>query len=104
MIRAFLSICIATFILFAAGFGTSVAQQSSNSSQTASSTMASTISYQGVIAKDGVAVPDGDYTITTTLYRDAGGASSVWSGTYSVHTSHGVFNLLPRSRDSPLPP
>jgi hypothetical protein len=91
------SLCLGTALLASAG--SSYAQQVSNSAQST----VSTISYQGVLAKDGVAVPDGDYTITVTLYRDGLGASNLWSGTYTVHTSNGVFNILLGSGDYPLP-
>src|ERR1035441_3855394 len=105
MRRFFVSLCLGTALFAGAGLGTIVpvgtasAQQSSVASQSA----VSTLSYQGVLSKDGVAVPDGDYTITATLYRDGLGASSVWSGTYVVHTSNGVFNVLLGSGDYQLP-
>ena len=63
----------------------------------------SVISYQGVIAKDDLAVPDGDYTITVTIYHDSLAANSAWSGWYYVHTSKGIFNVLLGSGDYPLP-
>src|SRR5271165_1569989 len=99
MRRFFVSLCLGTALFAGAGFGTASAQQASKTSQSA----VSTLSYQGVLSKDGVAVPDGDYTITATLYHDATGASSVWSGTYTVHTSNGVFNVLLGAGDYPLP-
>ena len=99
MRRFLVSLSLGTALIFGAGFGTASAQQSSNTTQAA----VSTLSYQGLLAKDGVAVPDGDYSITATLYRDAGGASSVWSGTYLVHTSNGVFNVMLGSGEFPLP-
>src|SRR6202789_1487701 len=99
MRRFFVSLCLGTALIAGAGFGTASAQQASN----ATLASVSTLSYQGVLSKDGVAVPDGDYTITVTLYRDALGASSVWTGTYVVHTSNGVFNVLLGSGDYPLP-
>jgi hypothetical protein len=63
----------------------------------------STISYQGVLATNGIPVSDGSYSITVTLYRDATGVSSVWTGTYSAHTSSGVFNIMLGSGNYPLP-
>src|ERR1700733_4055002 len=99
MRRFLVSLCLGTALIAGAGFGTASAQQSSNATQSA----VSTLSYQGLLAKDGIAVPDGDYTVTVTLYRDATGSSSVWTGTYAVHTTNGVFNVMLGSGDYPLP-
>src|ERR1700722_714454 len=99
MRRFFVSLCLGTALSVGAGFGSASAQQTSNASQAS----VSTISYQGILSKDGVAVPDGDYPVTVTLYRDAGGSSSVWSGSYIVHTSNGVFNIMLGSGAYPLP-
>ena len=42
--------------------------------------------------------------MTVTLYRDVTGNSSLWAGTYSVHTSNGLFNIMLGSGNYPLPP
>jgi hypothetical protein len=102
MRRFLVSLCLGTALMAGAGLGSASAQQSA-AAGIAAQTAVSTISYQGVLAKDGVAVPDGDYTITVTLYHDAAGSGSAWSGMYIVHTSNGVFNLLLGSGDYPLP-
>ena len=89
-------------LIAGAAFESAYAQQSAAAGNAAKPSV-STLSYQGVLSKDGVAVPDGDYTIAFTLYRDAQGSSSVWSGTYDVHTLNGIFNILLGSGDYPLP-
>src|ERR1035438_7741752 len=98
MRRFLVSLCLGTALL--ANAGSTFAQQSVTASQSA----VSTLSYQGVLSKDGIVAPDVDYNITVTLYRDALGSSSLWIGTYNVHTSNGVFNVLLGSGDYPLPP
>jgi hypothetical protein len=96
-----LSLCIGAALL--GSVVTASAQQAGQTTASAIQPSAAAVSYQGVIAKDGVLAPDGDYQITFSLYHDANGASTVWTGTYSVHTSNGIFNVMLGSGDYPLP-
>ncbi|HEX5317103.1 MAG TPA: hypothetical protein VFX22_10680, partial [Candidatus Kapabacteria bacterium] len=75
------------------------------SAQTASvlASQPRTISYQGVLEQNGSLVQDGDYTLHLTLYGDAAGTSPVWQGTYTVHTTNGVFNVPLGSGQYPFP-
>ncbi|HEX5317242.1 MAG TPA: hypothetical protein VFX22_11380, partial [Candidatus Kapabacteria bacterium] len=61
------------------------------------------ISYQALLTDSaGVPVPDGDYSIGVTLYP-ASADRSLWRGTYLVHVTRGIVNLLLGSGDYPLP-
>ncbi|MFI5202554.1 MAG: hypothetical protein ACHQNE_09225, partial [Candidatus Kapaibacterium sp.] len=61
------------------------------------------VSYQAVLMDSaGVPVPDGDYSIGVTLYP-ASADRSLWRGTYLVHVTRGIVNLLLGSGDYPLP-
>jgi hypothetical protein len=52
-----------------------------------------TISYQGVLADtSGKIVPDGNYSLTFTLYDAAGAA--LWSESQSTTVSDGIFNVI----------
>jgi hypothetical protein len=54
-----------------------------------------TISYQGVLADAaGNLVPDGNHTLTLTLYDAASGGSAVFTETQSVPVVRGVFNSI----------
>lgn len=53
------------------------------------------ISYQGLLADDGgVALTDGDYSITVNLYDAAQGGAPLWSETRTVTLAGGIFNVL----------
>jgi hypothetical protein len=54
-----------------------------------------TISYQGIL-RDGVGdpVPDGDYSITFTIYYGPSGPGAIWSETQVLTVSDGVFNAI----------
>lgn len=53
------------------------------------------ISYQGLLADDGgVALTDGDYSITVNLYDAAQGGVPLWSETRTVTLAGGLFNVL----------
>jgi hypothetical protein len=96
-----LSLPLSVALIAVTGGGTAAqAQMAPNAGEAA----AHRLRYQGVIAKDGLRVPDGSYRLAITLYRDGNGTKSVWSGNYTVQTSNGVFNVLLGAGDNPLPP
>lgn len=54
-----------------------------------------TVTYQGVLrGADGLAVEDGSYPLTVTIYDDASGGSALWSESHSVQTTSGAFSVL----------
>ena len=63
----------------------------------------SVISYQGSVKTNSGSPVTGDHLITTTLYSDANGTLSVWSGTYKREITGGVFTVLLGSGAYPLP-
>jgi len=61
------------------------------------------ITYQGSVKTNSGSPITGDHLITTTLYQDANGTQSVWSGTYKLQITEGVFTVLLGSGAYPLP-
>lgn len=54
-----------------------------------------TINYQGVLKDNsGIAVPDGDYTITFRLYSTLSGGTELWSETKTLPVSGGIFSTM----------
>lgn len=53
------------------------------------------LSYQGVLVEpDGVAVGDGDYTVTLRIYSEPIGGAPLWQETQTVTTLDGVFDAI----------
>lgn len=60
-------------------------------------------SYQGLLTgPGGIAVPDGEYELTVSLYADPTGSLMIWRETSRASVAGGVFNLLLGS-GTPLP-
>jgi hypothetical protein len=53
-----------------------------------------TISYQGVLAKSGQPVSDGEHVLLVTLYTSPAGTLALYSKLDTVTTSNGYFNML----------
>lgn len=54
-----------------------------------------TLSYQGVLTDaSGMAVPDGQYSITFRIYDVASGSSHLWAEFKSVEVHKGIFNVI----------
>ena len=54
-----------------------------------------TISYQGVLTDaSGMAVTDGNYSLTFNLYESATGGSSIWGETQDIAVVNGLFNAI----------
>src|SRR5947207_7860059 len=98
MRRFFVSLCLGTALF--AGAGMASAQQTTIS---VVQPLKQVLSYQGVLARDGIPVADGEYLVSLSLYCDPNGGKSVWQGSYYVHTHNGVFDVLLGSGDYPLP-
>jgi len=57
--------------------------------------MPRTMSYQGVLAdKNGAFIPDGNHTLTLTLYDAADGGNEVFTRTQTVPVVDGIFNII----------
>ncbi len=53
------------------------------------------MSYQGLLTDPtGQLVPDGDHSLTMSLYTQATGGSSIWSETQTVTVVRGLFNVI----------
>ena len=63
-----------------------------------------TISYQGsVTTQDGIPI-SGDHLITATIYADASGTTTVWTGSYQQEIMGGIFKVMLGSDKMPIPP
>lgn len=58
-------------------------------------------SYQGILTDaNGIALPDGEYTLTFALYNQESGGSPLWSEAHHIQLEKGVFNVLLGSTNS----
>ncbi|UCF05527.1 MAG: hypothetical protein JSV33_00380 [bacterium] len=54
-----------------------------------------TLNYQGVLTDEaGVAVPDGEYYITFSIYNQESGGSPIWSEDDTVQVTDGIFSVV----------
>lgn len=54
-----------------------------------------TVSYQGVLASaEGLAVADGSYDLTFSIYAAATGGTALWTEAHQVQVLNGVFDAI----------
>lgn len=64
-----------------------------------------TIGYQGVLKNaDGTVVPDGDYSLTFSIYDQAGGGEALWTSTLILAANQGLVDAVLGGQDTLLLP
>jgi len=85
------------------GLATMLFVASSSYAQTVSGDIPKTISYQGMITKDGKALADGEYSVTVKFFDKEQRGNLVWQSDHKASVVNGVVSLQIGSGSVPLP-